>query len=68
MKKSFFKRNGVTWFFSAVAVVSGFIFLDSSVTGNAIVNEQSPVSVLSLIGLLLITCSAVLVTYSLKRK
>lgn len=68
MKKSFFERKGITWFFATLAVVSGFIFLDSSVTGNAIVNKQSPVSALSLIGLLLITCSAVLITYSLKKK
>jgi len=68
MKKNFFERKGVTWIFAAIALISGFIFLDSSVTGNVIVNKQSPVSALSLIGLLLILCSTVLITYSLKKK
>jgi hypothetical protein len=68
MKEKFLAKKGVTWFFAAVAVVSGFIFLDSSPTGNVILNRQSPVSLVSIIGLLLIACSAILIAYSAKKK
>jgi membrane-anchored glycerophosphoryl diester phosphodiesterase (GDPDase) len=68
MKKKFFERKGVTWVFSAIALVSGVVFLDSNATGNVIVNRQNPVSVISLLGLLLILCSVILITYSAKKK
>ncbi len=61
-------RKGVTWIFATVAAISGFLFLDSSPTGNVIMNKQNPVSIVSMIGLLLIACSAVLIAYSVKKK
>ena len=68
MKETFFSRKGVTWVFAAVALAFGFWFIDSSFTGNAVVNNQVPISFLSIIGLLLIVCSAVLISYSVKKK
>jgi hypothetical protein len=68
MKEKFFSKKAVTWVFAAVSLAFGFWFLDSNFTGNAIVNNQVPISILSLIGLLLIVCSAILISYSVKKK
>lgn len=68
MKENFFRRKGITWVFAIIALVSGFLFLDSGFTGNVIVNKQIPINLLSLIGLLLIACSAILISYSVKKK
>ena len=68
MKGKFFTKKGVTWTFAAIAVVSGFLFLDSTPTGNVIVNKQNSISLLSIIGLVLIACSAILIAYSAKKK
>ena len=68
MKGNFFTRKSVTWVFAIMAVISGFIFLDSNPTGNVILNKQGSISLLSIIGLLLIACSAILIAYSAKKK
>jgi phosphatidylserine synthase len=68
MKEKFFTKKSVTWVFAIIAVVSGFLFLDSTPTGNVIVNKQNPISLLSIIGLLLIACSVILIAYSAKKK
>lgn len=68
MEKKFFERKGVTWVFSAIALISGVVFLDSNPTGNVIVNNKNSVSIISLLGLLLILCSVILITYSVKKK
>lgn len=68
MEKRFFERKGITWTFAVIAVVFGFMFLDSGFTGNVIVNKQSTTNLVSIIGLLLITCSTVLIAYSVKKK
>ncbi len=66
--KNILIKKGVTWVFAIIAVAAGFMFLDSSFTGNVIVNKQDSVSLVSLIGLLLLVCSAVLIAYSVKKK
>jgi hypothetical protein len=68
MEKKFFERKGITWTFAIMALFSGFIFLDSSFTGNVIVNKQSAINLVSIIGLLLIACSTILIAYSIKKK
>ncbi len=68
MKENFFAKKSITWSFAIIAVISGFLFLDSNPTGNVILNKQNPVSLLSIIGLLLIASSAILITYSVKKK
>lgn len=54
--------------FAIIALVFGFWFLDSNLTGNTIVNQQVPINLVSLIGLLLIACSAILISYSVKSR
>ncbi len=68
MENNFLIKKEITWAFAIIAVISGFWFLDSGFTGNAIVNKQIPVSFLSLIGLLLVACSAILIAYSVKKR
>jgi hypothetical protein len=68
MERKFFERKGITWIFAVIAVFSGFLFLDSGVTGNVIVNKQSTINLVSIIGLLLIVCSTILIAYSVKKK
>jgi len=68
MKNNFFNKKGTIWAFSVIALVLGFWFLDSGFTGNVIVNKQVAINLVSLIGLLLIACSAVLISYSTKKR
>jgi hypothetical protein len=68
MKKKFFERKGITWAFAIIALIFGFMFLDSGFTGNVIVNKQSTINFISIIGLLLIACSTILIAYSVRRK
>lgn len=66
-KKRWFKAKGVAAVFAAVAFVVGFLFLDRSITGNIILNNSNPVDLMSIIGLLLVLCSAILTAYILKK-
>jgi hypothetical protein len=68
MEKKFFQKKGITWIFGVIALIFGFLFLDSGFTGNVIVNNKSPTSIVSIIGLLLVTCSTVLIAYSIKKR
>ncbi len=68
MKKvSWLKAKKVTGLFAAVALVAGFLFLDSGITGNVVLNGGNGFNILSLIGLLLILCSAILTVYTIRR-
>lgn len=68
MKKvKWFKTKGIAAIFAAVAFVIGFLFLDNGITGNVILDNQYPVDFVSIIGLLLILCSAILAVYILKK-
>lgn len=68
MEKKLFERKWITWTFAIIALFSGFMFLDSGFTGNVIINKQSAISLVSVIGLLLIACSTILIAYSVKKK
>jgi membrane protease YdiL (CAAX protease family) len=68
MERRFFEKKGITWAFAVVSLIFGFMFLDSGFTGNVIVNKPGAINLVSIIGLLLITCSTVLITYSIKKK
>ena len=68
MKTKFFEKREVSWVFATIALIFGFLFINSNPTGNVIVNKQSPVSFVSIIGLLLLVCSTVLIAYSVKKK
>ena len=66
-KVKWFKMKGVAAVFAVVAFVVGFLFLDKGVTGNVILDNKYPVDVVSLIGLLLVLCSAILAVYIIKK-
>ena len=66
-KIKWFRAKSVAAVFAAVAFVIGFLFLDKGITGNVILDNQYPVDFISLIGLLLVLCSAVLVIYIIKK-
>lgn len=68
MKKAkWFKTKSVAAVFAAVAFVTGFLFLNKGTTGNVILDNSHPVDFISLIGLLLVLCSAILAVYIIKR-
>jgi len=69
MKKvKWFKTKKVAAVFAAVSFVIGFLFLDKGITGNVILDNSYPVDFISLIGLLLILCSAILAVYIIKKQ
>ena len=67
-KVKWFKAKGIAAVFAAVTFVIGFLFLDKGITGNVILENKYPVDFISLIGLLLILCSAILAVYIIKRQ
>ena len=66
-KESWFKAKKVTAAFAAVALVTGFLFLDRGITGNVVLNNQHPIDIVPLAGLLLVFCSATLAVYSTRK-
>lgn len=66
-KENFFKKRKVTAMFAVISLAGGFIFLNKGITGNVVLNGSHAFSVVSLIGLLLVLCSAILIAYSIKK-
>jgi len=67
-KENWFNQRKVAGSFAVISVMTGFMFLNKSITGNIVLTEQSPINLISVVGLLLITCSIILGAYSIKRK
>jgi len=67
-KEEILKTKKATTIFAILALIGGFLFLSPSITGGFILESSDSFSPLSLIGLVLIGCSIVLATYSLKKK
>jgi len=67
-KENILKTKKATTIFAILALIGGFLFLSPSITGGFILEKSDSFSPLSLIGLVLIGCSIVLATYSLKKK
>ena len=67
-KEEILKTKKATTIFAILALIGGFLFLSPSITGGFILEKSDSFSPLSLIGLVLIGCSIVLATYSLKKK
>jgi hypothetical protein len=68
-KQNWLKRKKVTAYFALISFICGFFFIkNSGITGNIVVNRYQPVSMLSLVGLLLIFCSVILVIYTIGKK
>lgn len=65
---SFLKKKLVIYGFAIISLFGGFLFLNKSITGNVILNKQHEINLISLIGILLIVCAAVLFAYSIKKR
>ena len=67
-QKSWFKTRKVIASFAIVALTGGFLFLNHSITGNIILNDEYSFNLISIIGLMLILCSIILGVYSVRKK
>ena len=67
MADSWLKKRKVTAGFATLSLISGFLFLNRNITGNAVLSDKYSVNPLSLIGLLLVICAVILAGYSIKR-
>jgi hypothetical protein len=76
-KQDFFLKRSVIATLGIIALLGGFVFINSgfltgffvsSPTGNFVVSEFQPFSILSILGMLLILCSAILIVYSIVKK
>lgn len=64
-----FKTKKATGILAVVSLISGFFFMaNSGITGNVVKNHYYPVSVLSMIGLLLVFCSVILAIYTINKE
>ena len=50
-----------------IATIAGFIFLDKGITGSAIFEGAYTGNAISIIGLLLVGCAAILAGYAIKK-
>lgn len=66
--ENFFKNRKTTAVFAIVALIGGFVFLKSSLTGNVVLSDKYLVSPISVVGLLLVACSIVLAVYSVRKR
>jgi len=64
----FLKSRTATASFAIIALIGGFYFLNSNMTGNIVLKNQTAFSTLPLVGLLLIACSVILALYSIKKR
>jgi hypothetical protein len=67
-KKDFLKKPLTAGMIGAISLLGGFYFLGNRITGNIILEDNVTFSLLPLIGLLLIACSAILIIYSIKKR
>ena len=70
--KKFWKElesKNATAGFSVVAFIAGVLFLKKAweITGNVVLNNRYSLDLIPLIGLLLVLCSIILGTYSLRK-
>jgi len=61
------KRKKIAGVFAFFTFIIGFLFLDINSTGNAILNGAPSFNIASMVGLLLIVCSAVLTFYTVRK-
>ena len=68
MKTNWMKKRKIIAMFSIVALIGGILFLDPNITGNLILEKKIRFNFISLIGILLVTCSVILASYSIIKK
>ena len=75
--ESFFQKKSIVATFGILALLGGFFFLNvgnltgfftTGPTGNAVLNNFYPFSLISIIGMLLILCAAILIVYAIVKK
>jgi hypothetical protein len=62
------KRKKIAAVFAFFTFIVGFLLLDMSSTGNVVLNGTPSFDITSLIGLLLIVCSAILTLYTVRKR
>lgn len=62
------KRKKIAAVFAFLTFMVGFLFLDINSTGNVVLNGTPSFEVGSLVGLLLIVCSAILTVYTVRKR
>ena len=63
------KSKKVTGILALISLIGGFLFMkNGGVTGNVVVNQYHPISVLSIIGMGLILCSVILALYTFNKE
>ena len=62
------KQKKIAAVFAFLTFIVGFLFLDINSTGNVILNGTPFFDVGSMVGLLLIVCSAVLTIYAVRKR
>jgi len=69
-QKNLWKKKITILVFTLIALIAGFIFLNKTFTGNAILNEGQAMNlgIISLIGISLIACSIIMGIYFVKNK
>ena len=67
-KENFLKKPITAGIIGVVALLAGFYFLNNKITGNIVLSGKTNFSFISLIGLLLIACSAILILYFVKKR
>ena len=67
MERSWFNAKKIAGIFAAVFLVAGFLLLDKGMSGNVILNGEYTSNPLSLIGLIIVLCAAVLTAYVIKK-
>ncbi len=73
MEKNFFEKKSVVAVFGIIALIGGFIFLNFGYfsfgpTGNVISTGIYSLNLISVIGLVLIVCSAILIVYAIVKR
>jgi hypothetical protein len=64
---SWFRSKKIISSFAVGSLVVGFLFLDKGVTGNVALNGESYFDIISLVGLGLVFCSAILAGYAMRK-
>jgi hypothetical protein len=70
-KKNWLKNKYTLYTFSVIALLSGFLFMNSkNLTGNLVLSSKENINLnpLPLIGLALLICVIILLAYVLKKK
>jgi Mg2+ and Co2+ transporter CorA len=66
--ESILKQKKVVGLFAVIGIIGGIFFTGTEITGNVILTENTKINLIPIVGILLLVCSAILLTYILKKK